>query len=136
MNWLPVRAAASICAGSGAMNRLTSMPASFIRLRVSVMACRLPATSSPPSVVTSSRRSGTTQTMSGLSLRAMATISGGIGHLQVEPGLDDLAQLPDIPVLDMAPVFPQVGRDAVRARRLASPARPPPGPARPRPRPR
>src|SRR5208283_3067569 len=42
----------------------------------------------------------------------------GVGHFQVEAGLDDFAQLPGIAVLDVAPVFPEVGGDAVRARRL------------------
>ena len=37
----------------------------------------------------------------------------GGGHLEVEAGLDGLAQQFQVPVLDVAPVFPQVDDDAV-----------------------
>ena len=60
------------------MNKLTSMPASFNFLRVSVKDFSAATTSSPPSVVTSCRRSGTRQTISGFSFNAMATISGAL----------------------------------------------------------
>ena len=76
MNSAPVRADASICFASGAMNKLTSIPASRIFLQVSVKAFSPPTTSRPPSVVTSWRRSGTRQTISGFNFSASATISG------------------------------------------------------------
>ena len=76
MNGLPVAAVASICAGSGSMNRLTSMPAWPSAAAASVMASAWLTTFSPPSVVTSARFSGTRQTASGLRRRAMSIISG------------------------------------------------------------
>ena len=74
----PTCAEAATCAVSGAMKRLTSMPASFMCCRVSRNAATWPATSRPPSVVTSCRRSGTRQTMSGWRRSAMAMISGAL----------------------------------------------------------
>ena len=43
-----------------------------------------------------------------------------VGHFEVEPGFDGLAQFPNIAVLDVPAVFPQMGGDAVRAGRFAN----------------
>src|SRR5439155_10328358 len=43
-----------------------------------------------------------------------------VGHLQVEPGFDDLAQFPNIAVLNVPAVFSQMGGGAVRAGRFAN----------------
>ena len=95
------------------------MPASFILLRVSVSAGRLP---------------GHVQAAFGghflppfghqaddvrLELERDGDDLRRVGHFQVEPGLDDLAQLPDVAVLHVPPVFAQMGGDPVRARGLA-----------------
>ena len=44
----------------------------------------------------------------------------GVGHLDIQPGPHHLAQLPDVAVLDVPSVLPQVGRDSVRPGGLAS----------------
>ena len=65
------RTAASICAGSAAMNSDTRMPAAASSPTAARNASRWPAASSPPSVVRSARRSGTMQAACGRSLQAM-----------------------------------------------------------------
>ena len=75
-------------------------------------------TSSPPSVVSSSRRSGTSVTCWGFTVRAMRTISWVAGHLHVQPRLHDLAQDLDVAVLDVPAVGAQVDGDAVGSRQL------------------
>ena len=40
---------------------------------------------------------------------------GSVGHFKIEPCLDDLAELLDIKILNMAPVFSQMRRDAMSA---------------------
>src|SRR5579883_657488 len=71
-----MRAAVSICRGSAAMKRETRMPApqSFATTGASKLCWA--TTSSPPSVVTSCRRSGTRQAACGIVLSATAAISG------------------------------------------------------------
>ena len=69
-------------------------------------------------MVSSSRRSGTRVTWSGLTVRAMRTISWVAGHLQVEARLHDLAQDLDVAVLDVPAVRAQVDGDAVGAAEL------------------
>ena len=78
INCAPDLAAASTCLASGLINRLTSISALFMRLQTLMIARNWPATSSPPSVVTSSRFSGTRQTMPGCSLSANRTIFGAM----------------------------------------------------------
>jgi hypothetical protein len=79
-------AAATICAASGSMKRLVVMPAPRIASTTSWTLARWPTTSSPPSVVTSSRLSGTRQTLSGFRRRAKSVIAGVQGHFEVESG--------------------------------------------------
>jgi|GEM_PF-6578834 len=58
------------------MNKLVMIPAAFIASTTAATRSRLPATSSPPSVVTSARFSGTRHTESGFSFNASSVISG------------------------------------------------------------
>ena len=76
----PAWAAAAICAGSGSMNSDTRMPDSASRPTASVTAASAPATSRPPSVVSSVRFSGTRQTSLGLTAQAISSISAVIAH--------------------------------------------------------
>ena len=71
-------AAISICAGSAAMNNETRMPASFNRAMKGANTLCCPTTSRPPSVVSSSRRSGTRHTACGLvasEIRSMSEVA-------------------------------------------------------------
>src|ERR1035438_1957001 len=135
------------------MNRLLSIPSAAIALMHAFTRSLPPTTSSPPSVVTSFRFSGTTHTDRGLSLSANSTIAwvhaiSGLRRVDrdsrrrqtsrswmclrsslrwavipsapartsvFEAGRQGLAQAPDIPVLDVPAVLPQVGRDPVGA---------------------
>src|SRR5216683_1952868 len=63
------------CSRSGSTNRLTWMPPSSSILIVGLSCTALRTTSRPPSVVSSSRRSGTSVTWSGLTVRATLSIS-------------------------------------------------------------
>jgi hypothetical protein len=72
----PLLAQASSWAASASTNRLTAMPAACSRPTSALRPSCWPATSSPPSVVTSSRFSGTRVTMSGRMRRAIASIAG------------------------------------------------------------
>ena len=74
---------------------------------------RWPQTSSPPSVVTSSRRSGTSVAWSGFTSQAISEISGVAGHFQVQLDRHRLAQDAQVAVRDVAAVFAQMERDAV-----------------------
>ena len=74
------------------------------------------ATSSPPSVVRSSRFSGTMQTACGLWRRAIFCISGVAAISKVQRHRQNLHQPVDIGVRDMAAVFAQVSGDAVSTR--------------------
>src|SRR5947209_7972810 len=71
-------AAISICCGSAEMNSDTRMPASFSRAMNGASALCWPTTSSPPSVVSSSRRSGTRHTAWGFvasDIRSMSSVA-------------------------------------------------------------
>ncbi len=76
------------------------------------------ATSRPPSVVSSSRRSGTKQQSAGRCLHGKLDHRIGDGHLEVYARLQGAQQDLDIARLDVPPVFAQVHRDAVGARLL------------------
>ena len=85
------------------------MPPSW-SVRTTGLSCALLRTTSrPPSVVTSSRRSGTRVAWSGFTVRAIRTISWVARHLQVEAGLHDLAQHLHVAVLDVPAVGPRGG---------------------------
>ena len=56
----------------------------------------------------------------GLDLQGQGDDFRHVGHLEVETGFDDLAELADIAVLDVAAVFAQVRGDAVRAGRFTN----------------
>ena len=71
----PVRLAASICFKSASMNNDTFMPASASCRQASVIFDSYRITSRPPSVVNSSRFSGTRQQSSGFTSQAMLSIS-------------------------------------------------------------
>ena len=92
------------------MKSATSMPASRQRASASPTRSRWPATSRPPSVVSSARRSGTNVAWSGLISRAIAMIAGLEGQLEVEPDLDGLAEQAQVAVLDVAAVFAEMDR--------------------------
>ena len=77
-----------------------------------------PATSSPPSVVTSWRDSGTRQQSWGLTPGGDPDHLVGHRHLEIHPGLEQLAHQRHIAVLDVAPILAQMQRDAVGARLL------------------
>ena len=72
----PISAEARTCSASGSMNKLTRVPFASKARTVGSSETRSPATSSPPSVVTSSRCSGTRQTNAGFTSKAIDTISG------------------------------------------------------------
>ncbi len=81
-------AAASICRGSAAMNSDTRMPAAAQSARRPARACSCwPATSSPPSVVRSSRRSGTRQAACGRGLERDARPSPSVAAISRLSGL-------------------------------------------------
>lgn len=73
-----MRAASSTCSRSGSMNRLTLIPAFLRRFTASRAVPKRATTSSPPSVVTSSRVSGTRQAKSGFNRKARSIISSVI----------------------------------------------------------
>jgi hypothetical protein len=79
------------------------------------MRLRCPATSSPPSVVSSWRRSGTRQQSCG---RTRGDIDHfiGDGHFEIKPRCDGTANQLDVAILDMPPIFPQVGGDGIGTR--------------------
>ena len=70
--------------GSGSMNSDTRMPASFSASTHGADGSAPRTTSSPPSVVRSSRFSGTRQQACGTCLQGDGSISLGRGHLEVE----------------------------------------------------
>ena len=72
-------------------------------------------TSSPPSVVTSARFSGTRQQSAGRTLGGDRQHLVGDGHLQIHAGLQQRPQRAHVLVLDVAAVLAQVQRDAVGA---------------------
>ena len=74
------------------------------------------ATSRPPSVVRSSRRSGTSVTTSGTTLQAMAIISSVDAISRLNVARKRRTQALDVVVADVPAVLAQVRRDAVRAR--------------------
>ena len=80
----PSAAAASSWRGSGLTNSETRMPAAPSRAMSGRSVLSWPAASSPPSVVTSCRRSGTMQHACGRSRQAIATISVGRRQLHIE----------------------------------------------------
>ena len=71
-------------AGSAAMNSDTRMPASFSRAMKGASALCWPTTSRPPSVVSSSRRSGTRHTACGLVASEIRSMSVGRRHLEIQ----------------------------------------------------
>ncbi len=75
MKGAPLAAAASIWMGSASINSDTWAPTAARRVTASVTLSSWPATSRPPSVVTSVRFSGTRQTKWGLMRQAMPIIS-------------------------------------------------------------
>jgi hypothetical protein len=75
----------------------------------------LAGTSSPPSVVTSWRPSGTSMAISGLSAQAMADHLVGRGHFQVELDVRQFRAGGARRILDVAAVFAQMHGDAVGA---------------------
>ena len=79
----------------------------------SALSC--PATSSPPSVVTSARRSGTRQQSGGRTSQAMRTISSRRRHLEIETRLQRVHARPHVAILDVPPILAQMDRDAVGA---------------------
>ena len=83
-----------------------------------------PAMSSPPSVVTSCRPSGTSIAISGFSAQAIADHLVGGRHLEVELDVRELAQPPHVLVLDVAAVLAQVHGDAVGAAQVRLDRRP------------
>ncbi len=72
-------------------------------------------TSSPPSVVISSRLSGTRQTEWGLQLQREGRHRRRAGHLEVEPGGLVGGEPAHVLILHMAAVLPQVDGNAVGA---------------------
>ncbi len=72
----------------------------------------------PPSVVRSSRFSGTMQAAWGLAFSAMASISSGGGHFEIERNDQRICQAQDVVVGDVAAVFTQMRRNAIGVRSL------------------
>ena len=110
--------AASIWRGSASMNSETRMPASRRRRTTGREALWPPTTSRPPSVVTSSRRSGTRQAAWGRWRSAMATISAvtAISKFSGRRGLRTSAVRASMSASrDVAAILAQVGGDAVGA---------------------
>ena len=102
-------------AGSAAMNSDTRMPASFSRAMKGASALCWPTTSRPPSVVSSSRRSGTRQTACGLVASADPQHVRGRRHLEIQR-LGNLGLQPrHVVVADVAAVLAQMRGDAVGA---------------------
>ena len=95
------------------MNRLTSIPASCSVFTIGRTWTLLSTTSSPPSVVISSRRSGTSVTWSGLAVSARWVISCvvAISRLRRVPTI--WRSTCDVAVVDVAAVAAQVHGDAV-----------------------
>ena len=77
-----------------------------------------PATSRPPSVVTSSARLGHQAAILRLHLAGDADHLVGHRHLEIHAGLQELAQQRHVAVLDVAPILAQMQGDAVGARLL------------------
>src|SRR5690606_14985013 len=90
----PVSAAASSCSGSGSTNSDTWQPWLCSWPTASRSRARLPVTSRPPSVVSSSRRSGTRQQCCGRTSAAMASISSvtAISRLSGMPMLSRISR--------------------------------------------
>ncbi len=108
----------------GSMNRLTAMPSRPAPRSPSPRWPAAPLTSSPPSVVRSSRFSGTSVHDVGLHLaRDLDHLVGG-RHLQVEDAAHRLAQQAHVAILDVAAVLAQVHGDAVGAGELDERRRP------------
>ena len=103
--------------GSAAMNSDTRIPLPRARLTPGASASRWPATSSPPSVVRSSRRSGTRQAACGRCASAIATISS-VAAISRLSGLSISRLQPrDVVVADVATILAQMRGDAVGAGR-------------------
>ena len=100
------------------------MPAPVRRFTFSSSGFSWEATSSPPSVVTSCRPSGTSMRHLGLELAGDADHFVGRRHLQVELDVRQLAQPAHVLVLDVAPVLAQVHGDAVGAAEVRLDRRP------------
>ena len=82
-----ISADASSCLRSGSINILVGIPASVKALTASLDLSKLDAISSPPSVVTSFRFSGTRQTLSGLKEKGQFHHLGSKGNFQIQTGL-------------------------------------------------
>ena len=103
-------------AAPAAMNSETRMPASPELARSTARSVsRCPAASSPPSVVRSSRRSGTMQAACGLMPERDVEHLAGRRHLEIERLVDVGLQPRNVVVADMAAVLAQMGGDAVGA---------------------
>ena len=105
------------------MNMETRMPASASAATMGFRRLCWPMQSMPPSVVRSSRFSGTMQAAWGLCLQRDGQHLVGGGHFQIERNVQLARQARDIVVADMAAVFAQMGGDAVGAGRLRQHAR-------------
>ena len=79
---------------------------------------RCATTSSPPSVVTSSRRSGTIVAWSGFTWQAMPTISSATDSSRLSLIATVSRKQPHIAVLNVPPVFAEVNRDRIRPAQL------------------
>ena len=102
---------------SGAMKSETRIPAGLRSATTAAICAACPATSSPPSVVRSSRRSGTMQAACGRVLMAIATISARRRHFQIERLGDARLQPRDIVIADVTSILAQMRRDPVGAGR-------------------
>ena len=117
MTGAPIATAASICAGSAAMNSDTRMPAAASSPTPARSASRWPAASRPPSVVRSARRSGTMQAACGRSLAGDADHLRRRRHFEIERLCDALLEPGDVVVDDVAAILAQMRGDAVGAGR-------------------
>ena len=99
------------------MNSETRMPACLSSCTTGASCARCLTASSPPSVVRSVRFSGTRQTACGCVFSAMATISVGRRHFEIERLVDFRLQARDVVVADVAAILAQMRGDAVGAGR-------------------
>ena len=108
----------------GSMNSDTRMPCCGEPRDTRPRPCFWPATSRPPSVVSSSRRSGTKQQSAGRCLIGELEHRVRHGHLEIHARLHRAQQHLEVARLDVAAILAQMHGDAVRARLAPRSTRP------------
>ena len=113
----PASGKVAICRASGSRKTDTSIPAAVRRFTAAATPGSFATTSSPPSVVNSCRRSGTSVASSGLISHAIVTISSTQASSRFNRLVTTCRKQAHVSILNMPPILSKMHGDAVRARR-------------------